>query len=133
MTLEDAACVQSVYKSDTYQMDVLQLLSFIVHKWIKDTLSCVRHEKQFYTAGPVPWNGAGDEADRKPWISMPLSWNGFTKPTCITFLPFRLSTNVLLKLQSVGYSHSVHKTHSESWLITCVWFCNDHLLGQFGV
>ena len=41
-------------------------------------LACVWHEERFYTAGPVSWNGAGDLADGKPLVSMPLSWNEFT-------------------------------------------------------
>ena len=44
----------------------------------------------------MPWNGAGDLADVKPWISMPLSWNGFAISTRINFLMFGLSTNVPL-------------------------------------
>ena len=52
------------------------------------------------TAGPVPQNGAGDLADRKPRVSMPLSWNKFTIPTHVTFLAFGLSTNVRLTLIS---------------------------------
>ena len=38
-------------------------------------LACVWHEEQFYTAGPVPRNDAGDLVNEKPWVSMPLSWN----------------------------------------------------------
>ena len=61
-------------------------------------LACVWDEKQFYTAGPVPQNGAGDIADGKCRVSMPLSWNEFTIPTHITFLAFGFSTNVRLML-----------------------------------
>ena len=32
----------------------------------KAPLACVWHEEQFYTAGPVLRNGAGDLADGKP-------------------------------------------------------------------
>ena len=51
-----------------------------------------------YTAGPVPRNGAGELADGKPWVSMPLNWNELTIPTHVTFLVFGLSTNVRLTL-----------------------------------
>ena len=61
-------------------------------------LACVWHEERFYTAGPVPQNGAGELADGKTWVSMPLSWNEFTIPTRITLLAFGLSTNVRLTL-----------------------------------
>ena len=62
----------------------------------KAPLACVWDEERFYTAGPVPRNGAGDLADGKPWFSMPLSWNEFTIPTRITLLVFSFSTNVRL-------------------------------------
>ena len=64
----------------------------------KALLACVWHEEWFYTAGPVPQNGASDLADGKPWVSMLLSWNGFTILSPVTFLVFRLSTNVPLML-----------------------------------
>ena len=64
----------------------------------KAPLACIWHEEQFYTAGPVPWNGAGDLADGKPWVSIPLRWNEFTIPTRVTFLVFGLSTNIHLML-----------------------------------
>ena len=64
----------------------------------KAPLACVWHEERFYTAGPVPWNGASELADGKTWVSMPLSWNEFTIPTRITLLAFGLSTNVRLTL-----------------------------------
>ena len=62
------------------------------------SLACVWHEEWFYTAGPIPQNSAGGLADGKPWLSMLLSWNGFTIPTCITNLAFGISTNVPLVL-----------------------------------
>ena len=61
-------------------------------------LVCVWHKEQFCTANPVPRNGVGDLADGKPWISMPLSWNGFAILTCVTFLAFRLPTYIPLML-----------------------------------
>ena len=64
----------------------------------KAALACIWHEERFYTVGPVLQNDAGDLADRKPWISMPLSQNRFTMTTDVTFLTFRLSTNVPLTL-----------------------------------
>ena len=64
----------------------------------KAPLACVWYEERFYTAGPVPGNGVGELADGKPWVSMPLNWNEFTIPTCVTFLAFGLSTNVRLML-----------------------------------
>ena len=83
---------QSVYKSHTNRMDVLQLFCFMVHERIKGALSpCVWHEERFYTAGPVPWNGAGELAGGKPWVSMPSNWNEFIIPTRVSFLSFGLS------------------------------------------
>ena len=61
-------------------------------------LAYVWHEERFYTAGPVPRNGAGDLADGKPWIIMPLSRNRFTILTRIIFFVFGLSTNVPMML-----------------------------------
>ena len=43
-------------------------------------------------------NSASGVADGKPGVSMPLSCNGFIMLTCVTFLAFRLSINVLLML-----------------------------------
>ena len=60
---------QSIYKSDTNQMDVLQLLCFMVHEQIK---TCVWHEKHIYTASPVQQNCASGLADGKHWFSMLL-------------------------------------------------------------
>ena len=57
-------------------------------------LACVWHEERFYTVGPVPQNCVDFLADGKPWVSMPLSWNGFTMPTHVTNLVFGISTNV---------------------------------------
>ena len=79
-------------------MDVLQLLCFMVHERIKVPLACVWHEERFYTAGPVPRNSAGGLADGKPWVSMPLSRNGFTMTTRVTNLAFGISTNIPLAL-----------------------------------
>ena len=56
----------------------------------KAPLACVWHEERFYTAGPVPRNGAGELAGGKPWVSMPLNWNEFTILTRVTFLAFGL-------------------------------------------
>ena len=64
----------------------------------KAPLACVWHEEWFYTAGPMPQDGVGGLADGEPWVSMPLSRNGFTMPTRITFLVFRLFANVSLTL-----------------------------------
>ena len=88
--------------------------------------------KRFYTAIPVPRNGVADLADGKPWISMPLSRNGFTIPTHVTFLMLGLSTIVPLTLLISWLLAHMHEAHSKSWLIACVWLCNDHLLGQVG-
>ena len=41
----------------------------------KALLACIWHEEQFYTAGVVLRNGAGDLADGKPRVSMSLNWN----------------------------------------------------------
>ena len=64
----------------------------------KVPLSCVWHEKRFYTAVPEWRSGASDLVDGKPWISMPLSQNEFTISDRVTFLAFDLSTNVPLML-----------------------------------
>ena len=32
------------------------------------------YKEQFYAADPVQRNSAGDLADGKPWVTMPLSW-----------------------------------------------------------
>ena len=61
---------------------------------LKAPLACVWHEEWFYTADPVPQNGADGLADGKPWLYMALSQNGFTIPIRVTFLEFGLSTNV---------------------------------------
>ena len=86
-------------------------------------LASVCHEERLYT-GPVPRNGAGELADGKTWVSMPLSWNEFTIPTRITLLAFGLSTNVRLTLP-ISWLHTpiqyMHKARSESWLIARVW------------
>ena len=93
--------------------------------------SCVWHEERFYTVGPMLRNSAGDLVDGKPWVSMPLSRNGFTMPTRVTDLAFEISTNVCLALLT-SYSHYMHEARSASWLIERVWLCNDHLLSQGG-
>ena len=64
----------------------------------KAPLACVWHEERFYTAGPLLRNSAGGLADGKLWVSMLLSWNGFTMLTRVTNLVFRISTNVPLAL-----------------------------------
>ena len=71
----------------------------------KMPLACVWHKERLYTAGPVPRNCADGLADGKPWVSMPLSWNGFTMPTHVINLAFGISTNVPLALLT-------------SWLLT---------------
>ena len=63
----------------------------MVHEWINAPLVCVWHVKRFYTTGPVLQNSAGSLADKKPWFSMLLSWNGFTMRTHVTFLELRFS------------------------------------------
>ena len=55
------------------QTEWMCYICFMVHERIKGTLSCVWHEKQIYTTGPLLWSGVGDLADGKPWISMPLN------------------------------------------------------------
>ena len=64
----------------------------------KAPLACTWHEERFYTAGPVPRNGAEFLADGKPWVSMPLIQYGFTIPIHLTFLVCGFSTNVFLML-----------------------------------
>ena len=84
----------NVYKSDTNQMDVLQMLCLWCASRSKVPLACVWHKERFYTAGPVPCSGVGDLADGMSWISVVLSWNGFTILTHVIFPAFELSTNV---------------------------------------
>ena len=77
----------SIYKSDTNRMDVLQLLCFIVHERTKGALSLhLVWDIILYCWSCM--NSVGGLAD-EPWVSMPLSWNGFTMPTHITFLCVR--------------------------------------------
>ena len=64
----------------------------------KAPLACAWHEERFYTAVSVLRNSVGGLADGKPWVSMPLSRNGFTMPTRVTNLVFGISTNVPLAL-----------------------------------
>ena len=61
-------------------------------------LACVWHKEQFYMADPVLQNSVGGLADENPYVSIQLSQNGFTMPTCVTFLVFGLFTNVTLML-----------------------------------
>ena len=65
----------------------------------KVPLACIWHEERFHAAGPVLQNDVGVLADGKPWISMPLSRNGYTIPIHITFLECTLdATNQLATL-----------------------------------
>ena len=102
----------------------------------KAPLACVSHEEQFYTVGPMPQNCAGFLADGKPWVSMLLSRNGFTMPTHVTNLAFRISTNVATfgatNQLAIRITLHMHEAHSASWLIERVWLCNDCLLSQVG-
>ena len=66
-------------------------------------LACAWHGEQLYIAGLVPQNGAGGLADEKPWVSMPLSQNGLTMLTPITFLALGLSINVPFMLLTSGF------------------------------
>ena len=121
---------QSIYKSEwmCYHCLVLWCVS-----GSKVPLACVWHEERFHTAGRVPWNGMGDLADGKPWVSMLLSQIGSTIPTRVTFLTFGLSTNVPLTLHANQLAtRIICMKRSESWLITCAWLCNNRLLGQVG-
>ena len=95
----------------------------------KVPLVCVWHEKQFYTTGPVLWNGVGGLADGKPWVSMLLIWYGFTMQTRITLLAF---TNLLLMLLISWllalYARSVICImDNHTW-----WLRSNHLLAQVG-
>ena len=98
----------------------------------KAPLTLVWYKEQFYTAGPMLQNGVGGFTDGKPWVSMPLikPLTDFIMLTSVTFLVFGLSTNVPLMLLSFGYSHYMHKTCCETWLIIHVWLRNNHLLGK---
>lgn len=57
-------------------------------------LSCVWYEEGFYTAGPLPCNGADDLIDEKPWIYVSLR----RSHSDLTFHAFRLSTSAPLML-----------------------------------
>ena len=73
--------LQIRYKPNGYNRFVLWCVS-----GSKAPLPCVWNEERFYTAGPVPRNGAGNLANGKPCVSMSLNWNEFTIPTHVTFL-----------------------------------------------
>ena len=100
--------------------------------WSKVPLACVWHEEWFYTAGPVPWNSAGGLADGKHWDSMPLSQNGFTMPTCMTFLGFGISTKVPLMLLISWllalYARKATLVHSLTLLRLGCWYIVSLLL-----
>ena len=96
----------------------------------KGSLACIWHEEQFYTAGPLLQNGTVGLTDGKPWVSMLLSWNRFTMPTCIAFLAFRLSTNAPLMLITIVLLYYMYVVCSAPWIIAYVCLCNNHLLGQ---
>ena len=131
-----------IYESDTWGRSVqirykqngciTSALFYGVWADQKTLLAYVWHEEWFYTAGPVPWNGASDLPDGKPWISMLLSRNGFTILSPVTFLAFGLSTNVPLMLLISWLLTLMHEACSQSWLITRLWLCNDCLLDQDG-
>ena len=76
-------------------------------------------------------NAAGCLADIKPWISKPLSWNGFTILTHVTFLTLSLSTNVPLPLL-ISWLLALYEALSASWLINHIWLSNSCLLDQVG-
>ena len=61
-------------------------------------LACVWHEEPFHTGLICATEWCSGLADGKPWVSLPLGWNGFTLQTCVTFLVFAISTNVPLTL-----------------------------------
>ena len=75
--LNDLCCTQiSGYGAFTNQIQTEWMCYNCFVLWCmsgsKVPLACVWHEERFYTAGPVPRNGAGELADGKPWVSMPL-------------------------------------------------------------
>ena len=72
----------------------------MVREQIKAPLACVWNEEWFYAAGSVSPNSVGSLADGIPWVSMPLSQNGFAMLTHVTFPAFGLFTNVHLTLLS---------------------------------
>ena len=94
MWLPRAEYLHIRYKSFGFVTNTL----FMVCELIKGALSLHLSWRTIYTASPVPWNGAGDWADGKPWISMLLCWNEFATLTHVTFFAFGLSTNVCLTL-----------------------------------
>ena len=96
----------------------------MMREQIKGVLSLCLAQRMIYTAGPVLRSGAGSLADGKPWVSMPLSQNEFTMPTHISFLEFKLSTNVPLMVLISWLLTLMHEAHSESWLIIRVWLYN---------
>ena len=89
---------QSIYKSDTNRMDMFQLLCFMVCEQIKGTLSlCMAWRTILYC-----WSCAVEWCEWFSWWKglsfLAIKLNGFTMPTCVTFLVFRLSVNVRLML-----------------------------------
>ena len=125
-----SALRNNVYKSDANWMDVLQLLCFIVHKWIKGALSlCLAWWMILYCQYCV-WNNANGLVNWKPWVSILLSQNQFTMWTHTSFLAhaFGLSSNVPLMLLISTPLHYMYEAHSASWIIICMWLHNTHLL-----
>ena len=106
---------QNIFKSDTNQMDVLQLLCLLCVHESKAPLACVWHVgERFYTAAPVPewceWL-----TDGKRWIYMPLCWNGFT---------ISHADSHSLPCTPTHYKHTFDATNQ---LTTCI-ICTKHAL-----
>ena len=93
----------------------------------KAPLACIWHEEQFCTAGPLLQNGTVGLADGKPWVSVLLSCNGFTMPTCVAFLAFGLSTNAPLMLITIVllyYMYVDANNHCTTFIICTL--CAQH-------
>ena len=68
-------------------MDVLQLLCFVMCERIKCALSLSGMKENNFMLVVLCWNGTSGVVDGKPYVSMPLSRNGFTMLTHV-FLVF---------------------------------------------
>ena len=91
---------QSVYKSDTKGMDVIQLLCFMVRERIKGDLSLCLAWRTILYCWSCPWEWCRIFSWWKTLIEFPCHWSRvrITMPSLLTFLAFGFSTNILLML-----------------------------------
>ena len=104
---------QSIYKSDTNWMDVLQLLCLWCVSGSKVPLCCWHKGEQLYITGPMPewckwccW--------RKHLVSLTLNQNRFIMLIQVTLLVFQLSINIPLTLLT-SYLPTLY-----AWSMLCI-------------